>query len=169
MIGARWLGMALVTLVTLLTLLALLGCSSAKKVAVGADASAYCPNTVDETAGAACVAGQKPCYPEYPCGLFSVTATCTCSGGTWGCTDVTGAQLASSSDTPKCPAASPGGGTCPASVMAANGNACGQIGQLCTYQPACDAGTFDQCECFPGILADGGFGPRYECSSPCTH
>jgi hypothetical protein len=171
MVGARWIGMTLVTLVTLLTLLALLtlfGCSSAKKSAAVADASPFCPATVGDTAGAACVEGQKPCYPEYPCGFFNVTATCTCSGGTWGCTDVTGTQLASSSDTPNCPTVQNDAGACPASVMAASGNACGEVGQLCEYKPACDAGMFDQCECFPGTLPDGGLGPLFECSSPCA-
>jgi hypothetical protein len=53
-------------------------------------------------------------------------------------------------------------------LQAANLKACTTPGQNCPYPSACATGTFDQCTCFPGETATGGFGTVFTCQqAPC--
>jgi len=68
---------------------------------------------------------------------------------------------------PACPA-TPEAGSCPPTEARASFASCSETGLLCAYASACPS-SFDQCECFPGKTADGGFGLRFECSPAlCT-
>jgi hypothetical protein len=146
-----------------LSLLAATGCSSVSSIAVLPDAQAVCPATPSEAIGAACEVEGLRCYPEYPCGILSVTAACVCSSGRFSCTDVTDAALTSSDGSPACPPAA-SGETCPSAEHMANQAPCSEPGLLCQYPSSCASiPAFDQCECKAEMTADGGSSFRFEC------
>ena len=142
------------------------GCSSSTAPAPLADAEAICPASVADAVGAACAVEGLVCSPEYACGILPATASCTCVGGAFACTDVTGKPLAPGGE-PACPATATSE-TCPATEVLANRHACTESGLECAYPSTCASSTdYDQCECFTGALLDGGTGLRFECPSPC--
>jgi len=61
-----------------------------------------------------------------------------------------------------CPMPGPGA-SCPSTERSALLASCDEQGLLCPYPSPC-APSLDQCECFPGVTADGGFGLRFECT-----
>jgi hypothetical protein len=127
------------------------------------DASAVCPATPEETVGAACALPGLRCGPQYACGILQVALLCVCTDGVFRCTDATGAML-DAAVTPACPGVSPPE-ACPSTERAANLAACTEQGLLCAYPSACSSSRFDQCQCFPGAMANGQFGLRFECNS----
>jgi hypothetical protein len=143
-----------------------LGCSSSTAPAAAADAEAICPATVADVVGAACAVEGLVCFPQYACGILPAIASCTCAGGAFACTDVTGKSLAPGSAL-ACPAPM-ASEACPATEMLANQHSCTEPGLECAYPSTCPSSTdYDQCECFTGALLDGGTGLRFECPSPC--
>jgi hypothetical protein len=62
-----------------------------------------------------------------------------------------------------CPPKPPAIPACPGSLQAANLAACTTPGQICAYPSACSNATYDQCTCFPGETATGGFGILFTC------
>ena len=143
------------------------GCSSDEQHPAAPDAEAVCAATVADTSGHSCGVEGLRCYPEYPCGIFSAIATCICSRGRFGCTDVTGNALNPADIPPTCPPATDGG-ACPATRSAAELSPCAVTGLLCAYPSGCPrTPAFDTCECFPAKMSDGGVGLRFECSPPC--
>jgi hypothetical protein len=83
-------------------------------------------------------------------------------GGTYVCHDGLGNTLMAG-QAPTCPAKPPATPACPASLQAANFAACTAPGQICAYPSACATTTYDQCTCFPGETATGGFGTIFTC------
>jgi hypothetical protein len=174
--GSRMLGRAVAAGLAAVALAALagsggvVGCSSNKGSSEQPDAQTVCPVTADDAIGKSCGTEGLSCYPQYACGITQAILTCTCTGGHFQCTDVTGAQLADGG-TPACPAVGDGGGPCPASESVANLSPCGQQqeGQQCAYPAECDGGvpSYDTCYCFTGQTKSGTVGLRWECSNTC--
>lgn len=110
---------------------------------------AQCPSTFAATAGTACTENGLVCTPDYACpGVFQ-QARCTCTGGSFVCTDATGATVARGGN-PACVATpAPSGEACPGSLADARGKACSTPWRECTYAPACNAGRLDVCLCRP--------------------
>lgn len=122
-----------------------------------------CPPSLDKTIGAACSMNGLVCGPSIACGLTELTISCVCTGGVFRCLDAQGNPLASAAAV-TCPDGSEvvDAGACPRSEKAASLAACSETGLLCAYPSACP-GSLDQCQCFPGTMASGGFGLRFEC------
>lgn len=151
---------------TAATILALLatggGCGSSGATSSRAQpVVATCPGTIAQTVGAGCTAAGLVCGPSYACGATDVPLLCVCDGRTFQCTDGVGNQI-HSADQVSCPTPIDAGSSCPRTESAAPLAPCRSPGLLCEYPSSC-AGTFDQCECFAGATADGGFGLRFEC------
>jgi hypothetical protein len=144
-------------------LLGAVACSSSQSpVAPRPDAQAVCPATVGETAGVACASPGLVCAPNYVCGNTNASLYCECTGGTFACHDGLGNAVAAG-QSPTCPGQPPATPACPPSLQAANLKACTTPGQICPYPSACASGTYDQCTCFPGETATGGFGTIFTC------
>ena len=143
------------------------GCTSTSTPAVPTQPEATCPASVSAAIGAPCAAEGLVCAPEYECGIASAIATCTCTGGAFVCTDVTGKAL-NDGGNPECPAAA-ATETCPTTEALANLRACTEIGLTCPYPSTCSGNTqqYDTCTCFTGPISDGGMGLRFQCPSPC--
>jgi hypothetical protein len=144
------------------------GCTSTSTPAVPTQPEATCPASVSEAMGAPCPDGLV-CSPEYACGILPATATCTCTGGSFVCTDVTGKALDDGGQ-PTCPAAAVAE-TCPATETLASQHACTETGLACPYPSTCSANTqeYDTCTCFTGPISDGGMGLRFQCPPPCDY
>ena len=119
-----------------------------------------CPSTPEATIGAPCAVPGLRCGPQYACGIFQASLLCVCTDGVFQCTDGTGRQLRDGGR-PMCPMPGPGS-SCPSTERSAQHASCDEQGLLCAYPSPC-APRLDQCECFPGATADGGFGLRFEC------
>ncbi len=141
-------------------------CTSTSTPAVPTQPEATCPASVAEALGAPCSDGLV-CSPEYACGILPAIATCTCTGGSFVCTDVTGKSLDDGGQL-SCPAAS-ATETCPATEALASQRACTESGLACPYPSTCSGNTqeYDTCTCFTGPISDGGMGLRFQCPSPC--
>jgi hypothetical protein len=138
------------------------GCSSTSSpVAPTVEAEAVCPATPADTVGKACPSEGTICGPQYACGNTSASLYCVCTGGTFACRDGTGNAL-KPGDTPACPSVPPAPPACPSSLAAASLHACTAPGQICAYPSVC-RGAYDQCYCFPGETAAGGFGTVFVC------
>jgi hypothetical protein len=106
------------------------------------------------------------CYPQYACGILPAIATCTCTGGSFACLDVT-ANAVAEGGVPRCPGALTTA-TCPATETLANQHACTESGLPCSYPSTCSGSReYDQCMCFSGPLENGQVGLRFECPAPC--
>jgi hypothetical protein len=125
---------------------------------------AVCPATPEETIGAACGFPGLRCGPQYTCGFIAVSILCVCTDGVFRCTDATGAALDAGTP-PTCPQGTPAE-SCPSTELAANLARCTEQGLLCAYPASCTS-RFDQCQCFPGAMANGQFGLRFECTPGC--
>ncbi len=144
-------------------LLLVVACSSSQSpTAPAPDAQALCPATPEATIGAACATAGLVCAPNYVCGSTTASLYCMCMGGTFSCHDGLGNAL-TSGQSPICPGTPPATPACPASLKAANLKACTTPGQICAYPSACATAAFDQCTCFPGETATGGFGTVFTC------
>jgi hypothetical protein len=151
-------------------LLAAVGCSSSSQppAAPPLDAQAVCPATPAETIGVACSTAGLVCAPSYVCGTTNASLYCVCTGGSFACHDGLGNTL-TAGQSPTCPAKPPATPACPASLQAANFAACTTPGQICAYASACATAAYDECTCFPGETATGGFGTVFTCKrAVCT-
>jgi hypothetical protein len=119
-----------------------------------------CPSTPEATIGARCAVPGLRCGPQYACGILQASLLCVCTDGIFQCTDGTGRQLRDGGRA-MCPMPGPGS-SCPSTERGAQLASCDEQGLLCAYPSPC-ASKLDQCECFPGATADGGFGLRFEC------
>jgi hypothetical protein len=137
------------------------GGSKAASPSAHPNPEATCPATADETIGAACAVAGLQCGPLYMCGINQALLFCVCTGGVFQCADGAGNPLAAGA-IPTCPAPTRGG-SCPSTERGAALSSCSEQGLLCAYPRACPS-RFDQCQCFPGTTADGGFGLRFECT-----
>jgi hypothetical protein len=138
------------------------GCSSSSTAPpTQTHATPVCPDTPQDTIGKACPVEGTVCGPQYACGNTLASLYCVCTGGTFQCRDGANHTLAAG-DTPTCPKPPGQPPACPASLSAANLRACNTPGQICPYPSACQ-GAFDECTCFPGETANGGFGVVYVC------
>jgi hypothetical protein len=147
---------------------ALAGCTSSGSPAVEADAEATCPTSLFAAIGVPCATEGLTCWPEYPCGISSAIATCTCTAGLFVCADVTGKTL-DDGGLPHCPA-QPASGTCPATETLASERPCVESGLMCAYPSTCSGPReYDVCECFTGTLTNGQVGLRFECPTPCDY
>jgi len=136
------------------------GCSPTITSFEGAEAEAVCPSTPEETVGAPCAVPGLRCGPQYTCGSFQASLLCVCTDGVFHCTDGTGRQLRDGGSA-MCPGPAPAG-ACPPTERSAQLASCGEQGLLCSYPSPCTS-RLDQCQCFGGATADGGFGLRFEC------
>jgi hypothetical protein len=120
-----------------------------------------CPATLEATLGAACAVDGLVCGPTYPCGSAQIPLLCVCDGRAFQCTDGAGNPV-DTADAISCTVSTDAGSSCPRTESAAPLAPCSASGRICAYPSSCP-NTFDQCECFPGTTADGGFGLRFEC------
>jgi hypothetical protein len=143
------------------SLLGSAGCSSTNNSATAphTDAAPICPNTPQDTIGKACAVEGTVCGPQYTCGNTVGSLYCVCTGGAFQCRDGAGNALSAVPACPNPPGQQP---PCPASLSTANLQACTRPGQICAYPSACPS-AFDQCTCFPGETASGGFGIVFVC------
>jgi hypothetical protein len=138
---------------------AALGCNGSPAAPpTPAEAGAICPATVEATIGARCAVVGLRCGPQYTCGLLQPTLLCVCDGASFHCTDSVGNEVDTS---PTCPGPV-ATQSCPANGAGVQNLACKEQGLLCPYPSSC-AGQYDQCQCSPGALVDGGFGLRFDC------
>jgi hypothetical protein len=146
------------------------GCSSSSPGAAskGDGQAPVCPATPDDAVGKACSVEGLACGPQYVCGFASASLSCVCKGGAFQCSDGLGNPVDPAGDIHPCPVSTGGGPACPASEAAANLAPCTTSGQICAYPSACP-GALDQCYCFPGETAAGGFGKVFVCNPAiCT-
>jgi hypothetical protein len=141
------------------------GCSSSSTAPATqiTHTSAVCPATPDDTIGKACAVEGTVCGPQYACGTTSAALYCVCTNGSFKCRDGANNELAAG-DTPSCPTPPSQPSSCPGSLSAANLHVCSAPGQICAYPSACP-GAYDECTCFPGETASGGFGVVYVCQA----
>jgi hypothetical protein len=139
--------------------------TSVTRLSGATDAQGVCPATPAETIGVSCAPNGLVCAPAYPCGLSEGTLQCTCSGGAFQCVDENGNAI-DSADAATCPRGEDAGGSCPSSELAAESAPCHETGVLCAYPSSCPA-AFDQCQCFPAVLSDGGLALQFTCT-PAT-
>jgi hypothetical protein len=145
------------------------GCSSTSSSSAPADGQAYCFATVQETAGAACQVSGLECTPSYYCEGFQQLAFCTCTSGTFQCTDQTGAPV-TAGGTPNCAEAG-STGTCPdptkSNASSTEGTACNKSGLICYFPTNCppEQGIIppDVCQC----VGNGDGGLRFVCDPGC--
>ncbi len=126
----------------------------------GADGG-QCPATVALTVGTPCDGEGLQCAPEYLCNLVQVPLLCTCSGGSFVCTDSIGHRL-EPGETPGCPPVGDAG--CPVDEESADGTPCADVGFICEYPSACNAGV-DSCQCVPSGVT-GGASFVFACQAP---
>jgi hypothetical protein len=141
------------------------GCSSNSTAPVAAAEAQgpVCPATPGETVGQACATEGLVCAPLYTCGVAQAVLSCVCRGGKFQCSDGAGNAIDPSGDVQPCPGPAGGPtGVCPPSEGAANLAPCKTPGQICAYPAVCP-GVYDQCYCFPGETARGGFGIVFSC------
>ncbi|MGA7119917.1 MAG: hypothetical protein WBY94_07470 [Polyangiaceae bacterium] len=122
-----------------------------------------CPASLGGTVGVSCQAEGLFCAPTYTCDLIQIPLLCTCTKGLFVCTDGVG-NAVDAGETPGCPA--PAAASCPLSENSATMAACSQIGLICPYPSACDAGT-DSCECVPAAMEEAGPNLVFQCQTTC--
>ena len=149
-----------------LGLAVLTACDSSSPGAPAPDADLVCPADVASAIGAPCDPGLV-CAPEYSCGIYTVTATCTCMGGHFACADRTGQALVAGT-VPACPPRADASASCPPTESTARTVNCSLAGLQCAYPSSCPIQRdYDSCQCFPLTTPDGGTALRFSCPDPC--
>jgi len=143
-------------------------CNSSPESPAAPDAEATCPESLSDALTVACAPEGLRCYPQYDCGITSAIATCTCTGGSFSCADVTGKSLGEGG-APRCPSPA-AAGTCPVSETIARQRACTEPRLMCFYPSTCSGSQeYDTCECSPETLADGQPAFVFDCTTPCDY
>ena len=145
------------------------GCSSSSSEDTPDAASQVCPSTLATAIGTKCTTDREVCVVGFICpGELNEIANCTCTAGTWACTDHANNPITDPAAGATCTAL--GGGNdkaCPADEGTASLAPCGTPGLICSYTGAQCAGdpvpNTDQCQCV-GNNADGGL--EFKCNTP---
>ncbi len=146
---------------------AMTACSGASTAPAAPPPNVACPASLAEALTASCASASETCPFLYPCGPFGATATCTCDGNRFACTDVSNVAIQEDGGSPACIALT-AARTCPLSQSAANQTACSELGQQCAYPSVCPGiPAFDICQCIPDQTGSGAV-PHFECVHSCS-
>lgn len=158
----------------------LLACSSDAPVADAGPGNQVCPSTIIQATAAAgedgvtskCHVANYTCVVGFECtNTFFQQATCVCDGNAFACTlasDGSAVPPEVTDPTTLCKSIdADSGDACPADKTKADGTACKNQGQQCTYQSACTTqpAPLDVCQCKGNQTGDAGL--SWACELNC--
>lgn len=133
------------------TWMLLAGCSSSSSPPPPPPVPVTCPAHVADAIGAPCGKEGMICEIGFPCGSFNQQAECTCTGGTFACTDQVQGAIPDGG-APRCGSNGHGNDSqCPATEDLADTFPCKTAGLLCFYSgvqcPKQPEPFTDSCQC----------------------